>query len=112
MSVLAQQEVGEERAGLIEEHAEPPEHAVELGAERVVSLVGALEHLSEGREVGGEKLPGEIVLAPEVPIDGAFGDAGRSGNVSGRSLAQPALHEKPQGFVQDLPPGWASVPHE
>src|SRR5262249_36864482 len=112
MSVLAQQQVVEERAVLIEEHAEPPDHAVELGAERIVSLVGALEHLSEGGEVGGEDLPGEIVLAPEVPVDGSLGDAGRSRDVSGCGLAQPAPHEEPQGLVQDPLPGRASVSHE
>lgn len=101
MSVLTQGQVGEERAVLIEEHTEPADHALELGAQRVVRLMDTLEHLGEGGEVRGKQFPGQLVLAPEVPVDGALGDAGGARDVSGRGLAQPLLHEEPKRLVEN-----------
>src|SRR5437764_10582928 len=88
------------------ESAEPREHAGDLLDERAVALIDPAGVANQGRlvarrEIGDE----EIVLAAEMIIDGALGDAGAGGDrIHARAADALAVAEVVR-CLDDLRPG-------
>ena len=78
-----------------------PHHGVQFGPQGRLTGLDAVEFPGKGGIILTEQLPGQGVFAGIMPVEGAFGDPGRGGDVPDGGAVDALVHKEAQRRAGD-----------